>query len=237
MPLEIAGQPTSAEVREILRKEGKPVILSFSCGKDSTAAWIALHEAKIPVIPIYNYLVPGLKFVEEELEYFEDFFGQRIIQVPHPTLYRWLEYKVFQAPENNPVIEAARFGTIDYKWLWDAVRKDFDMPDAWVADGIRASDSIARRMACQTHGVMRNGRVSPIYDWTAQEVRDCLDEHGVEVPIDYQIWGRSFDGLDVKYIRGLYENLPEDYQRVKEWFPLIDIELMRQEVYGGLSGN
>ena len=49
----IRGQGTSEEVRQKLHDEGKPVLLAFSCGKDSIATWLALEDAGVEVVPCY----------------------------------------------------------------------------------------------------------------------------------------------------------------------------------------
>jgi predicted PP-loop superfamily ATPase len=51
MTTTIEGQPTSAEVRASLAGEGRPVLLAFSRGKDSIAAWLALRDAGVDVVP------------------------------------------------------------------------------------------------------------------------------------------------------------------------------------------
>ena len=90
MPTHIKGQPTSEEVIARLREEGRPVLLSFSCGKDSIAAWIALEEGGVEVAPVYMYCVPPgtLSLVEDDLAYFERAFGARIRRYPHESYYR-----------------------------------------------------------------------------------------------------------------------------------------------------
>ena len=45
-------------------------LLSFSCGKDSWAAWLSAREY-FDFTPYYLYLVPGLEFVEDYLAYAE----------------------------------------------------------------------------------------------------------------------------------------------------------------------
>lgn len=66
----------------------EPWLISFSCGKDSLAAWLWLRERGIQLVPYYLYWVPGLSFVEEALAYYEEFFGTHIIRLPHPYFYR-----------------------------------------------------------------------------------------------------------------------------------------------------
>lgn len=234
IPTVIKGQPSTKEVLKRLKSLDKPVFLSFSCGKDSTAAWFVLREEKIPCIPVYFYLVPGLSFVEAELAYFEDYFGQPIIRYPHPSLYRMLNSNVFQTPERLNVLDDAGMPVPSLDQLWDEIKIDFDMTDVWVADGVRASESLTRRMGMVNHGIMRETtkRVSVIADWLKQEVIDYLDDKGIKPPIDYALWGRSFDGIDFKFMRNLKQYLPDDYERVKRWFPLVELDLLRAETYG-----
>lgn len=77
---------------------GDTILLAFSRGKDSIAAWISLRDSKLfkRIIPIYLYLVPGLNFEEDDLKYFEDVFQTHIMQLPHPSLYRMMFNNVFQ---------------------------------------------------------------------------------------------------------------------------------------------
>ncbi len=78
MPTIIKGQPTSAEVRRKLKEEGRPVVLSCSLGKDSLAAWIALEDDGIEVVPIYYWSIPGLPMVEHNVKTIEGVFGVKI---------------------------------------------------------------------------------------------------------------------------------------------------------------
>lgn len=235
LPTVIKGQPTSAEVIERLAALNEPVALSFSRGKDSIAAWCALEDAGIEVVPVFFYGVPGLRFEEESLAYFEQKFNKKIHRYPHPSFYKHLNEGVFQAPENTPVIIAAKLPTPTYAQMWEFVKDDLKLSrQAWVADGVRAADSIVRRASFVKHGIMKekSRKVSPIADYLKQEVLDIIAQHGIELPIDYELFGRSFDGLDYRFTKPLKDNLPEDYERVCKWFPLIEADIVRHEAYG-----
>lgn len=108
MPITIDGLPSSEQIRADLADEGNPVLLGFSRGKDSLAAWLALREAGVRVVPYHLYLVPGLTFVADSLAFYEDFFDTKIINLLHPSLYRWLNSFLFQPPERCGIIEAAQ---------------------------------------------------------------------------------------------------------------------------------
>lgn len=238
MPTIIKGQPTSAEVRAILAAEGRPVLVAFSGGKDAIAAELALQDAGIETVLAHLYYIPGrepgrtLDFVEQGLTDLEQALGKPIHRYPHPSFYRWLNNFVFQPPERCEVIEAAQLPIPDYQVMWELIRADLNLPaDTWVADGVRAADSIVRRASFARHGVMKAGsrKVSPVADWLKAEVLDRIAAAGIQLPVDYQLFGRSFDGIDHRFLKPISEHFPDDFARILDWFPLADLELFRAE--------
>lgn len=230
--IEIEGIPSSAEIREGLAAEGRPVLLAFSRGKDSIAAWLALRDAGVEVIPFHMYRIPGeLDFERESMEYFEGFFSTRIARLPHEAIYRWLNGQVYQAPERLAIIEAAQLPTPSYEDIVSCFCADlgFRRSDIWLADGVRACDSIVRRLAIQKSGAQKQKsmKVSVVWDWTKSDVMGAIAAAGVRLPVDYEWFGRSFDGLDARFMVPLKENAPADYAKVIEWYPLVEAEVMR----------
>ena len=101
----------------------------------------------------------------------------------------------------------------------------------WVAVGIRAADSPMRRVSHAKYGPWRPDRiVHPIWDWKITEVRAALARHNVTLPVDYQWFGRSFDGLDNRYLRPIRDNAPDDFATILEWFPLADLTIHRTDM-------
>jgi len=43
---------------------------------------------------------------------------------------------------------------------------------------------------------------------------------------------RSFDGIHVGYLGPIKKNAPQDYQRILDWFPLVEAEVWRHERAG-----
>lgn len=124
---------TGNEVVKELAKTGKPILLAFSCGKDSLAAWIKLR-GQVDVVPVYRYLIPGLEFVADAIVYYERAFQTTIRQVSHDSLFRWLNNLVFQSPERCLAIEDSelpRQGRDDWR---ESVCADAGLPrDTWCA--------------------------------------------------------------------------------------------------------
>ena len=54
-------------------------------------------------------------------------------------------------------------------------------------------------------------------------------DNDVKLPIDYEMFGKSFDGLDYRFLKPIKERFPEDYAKIKEFFPLIDLEILRYD--------
>lgn len=235
----IKGQPTSAEIREQLAAEGRTVLVAFSGGKDAIATELALQDAGVPTVLAHLFYIPGrepgrtLHFVERGLTDLEQALGKPIHRYPHPSFYRWLNNFVFQPPERCEVIEAANLPTPDYAVMWNLIRADLGLPaDTWVADGVRAADSIVRRASFTRHGVIKpkDHKVSPIADWLVGEVRDRIAAAGITLPVDYELFGRSFDGIDHRFLAPIAEHFPDDFQRILDWFPLADLELFRADM-------
>ena len=239
MTTKIKGQPPSTEIRERLAAEGRPVLVAFSGGKDAIATTIALKEAGVSVILAHLYLIPpdengrGLGFIDRSLAKLEDQLGERIYRYPHPAIYRWLNSLAFQPPERCSIIEAAQLPDLDFDAEWVLIREALGLdPDTWVADGVRAADSIVRRASLSRHGIMKpaHHKVSPIADWLKAEVLDSMKRAHVDLPEEYAWFKRSFDGLDYRFLAPMKEHAPEDFQRVLEWFPLADLELIRHDL-------
>lgn len=223
-----------AEVIKTVRRHQDKTLLAFSTGKDAIAAWLAIRDHFDEVVPYYLYLVPGLEFVEESLAYYERFFGCRIHRLPHPSLHRWLNALMYQAPENIAVIEQAGLPEFDYadiqRAMVQAVRPDLQN-DMLVADGVRAADSPMRRIAISKNGPIsfERARYHPVWDMLKADLIDMFRAHNVKLPVDYKIFGRSFDGLDLRFLMPIKKHFPRDYQKILEWFPLADIEIARYE--------
>lgn len=213
-------------------------LLSFSLGKDSWAAWLSARD-HFDFTPYYLYLVPGLEFVQDYIGYAEQKLGKRIVQLPHPTFYRWINNATFQAPERLRTIAAVGWPDFQYDDMRAAVIEDAGLPeDVWTATGVRAADSPMRRASLiKNQGINVNRRYFyPCWDWKKEQLLEGLTRADIKLPIDYKVFGRSFDGLDLRFLIPIRKHFPRDYQRILEWFPLVDMEIARYE-FAERQGN
>ncbi|MDK4689681.1 phosphoadenosine phosphosulfate reductase [Kingella negevensis] len=231
----MASLPGIDTIREVAKKQRK-TLLAFSGGKDAVATHLAIREHFDEVIPYYLYLIPHLEFVDEQLDMYERQFGFKITQLPHPSLHRWLNAFMCQPPQNCAVIEDAMLPDFDYTDIQAAMCEMYNLPEnTLVADGVRAADSPMRRIAIQTHGSISYNllKYHPIWDWKKADLLECFKKHNVRLSDDYKIFGRSFDGLDLRFLLPIKKHYPRDYAKILEYVPLADLEVYRWECANG----
>lgn len=44
--------------------------------------------------------------------------------------------------------------------------------------------------------------------------------------------GRSFDGIDYRFLKPIRDHMPADYERILEWFLLADLDIARRQFAG-----
>lgn len=225
---------TSADLNKYMAdKSGGVALLSFSTGKDSIASWLVMRRYFTKIVPYYLYPVPGMSFVEDSLKYYEDFFQTRIIRLPHPSLYRMLRNLVFQAPENCAIVEQSDLPTFTYEDICEIIKEDYGLPmdTTYSASGVRARDSLNRWAAIKKYGPINEEKKTfyPVFDFTKADLVRTLLDAKVKLPVDYRMFGRTFDGLDYRFIKGIKEHFPADYERILAFFPMAELELKKIE--------
>lgn len=208
------------------------LILSFS-GKDSLAMWLFLRAHDFEVIPYFCYTVPGLSFDDEMIAYYEQFFGQKIYRIPHPYFYSMLESGAFQVPDTRRILANMRLVRFDWMDVENSIAQQHSLAsDYFSAVGIRSADNLMRRRLVEQMGPIgfkKRHYYWAIWDWRISDVREIIRKSGVKLSKRYSIWGSTGDSVDYNAIRFLKNLYPEDYRRVLEFFPLVDIEIFRYE--------
>jgi len=226
---------TSEQLTASIAGKNPDAICSLSMGKDSIGAAIQMNRYIENVEYVFMYNVPGLEFQEISLNYYEHKLGKKILRMPHPSIYRQLAYYMYQSPENVDAIFESNLYLCTYDEVFACAKHDFGISyDAYVGVGVRSSDSMMRRASIkQTGGVNHNRKqFFPVHDWDIKKLVSEIRQEGIKLPIDYKIWGRSFDGFDYRFMKPLKDNFPRDYEKIKEWFPLVDVDLNRFNDYG-----
>lgn len=224
-------------VQQVRAETGPRTMLAFSRGKDAIAAALAIRDSFDEVVPYHLDLVPGLELVEESIGYYERelFEGRKIIRLPHPSISRWFRHLTYQSPTHAVVLTAANIPACSYQDIHAAVREMAGLDDTVLAaSGVRAADSPVRRLSFASHGAISysSGHYYPVWDWNKERTLSAIERAGLKLPDDYRLFGRSFDGLDLRFLYPLKQHRPADYRRVLEWFPFAEAEVWRYEKWG-----
>ena len=67
-----------------------------------------------------------------------------------------------------------------------------------------------------------------VFDWKIDRLVDEIERSGIKLPVDYEMFGRSFDGIDYHYLAPIKERFPEDYEKILYWFPLAELDEVRR---------
>jgi hypothetical protein len=210
-------------------------LLGFSRGKDSIMSWLQLKKAGFTrIIPYYLKPFPDeLSFETQSLAYYEEVFGMKIHRVLGNTFTRQINNYMYARPDMLPIYDdLPQLTQIDYKDIQDYVKSLHDLPaTTYAALGVTQFDSFMRRTVILKNGPINDKKRQffPIYDFTRTEIFDGIDKAKILLPRDYKVWGKTFDGTDYRFLRPLKDEFPADYEIIKFYFPLVDLELIRYE--------
>lgn len=206
------------------------VLVAFSGGKDSVVTLDVCMRHFAHVEGFFMYQVRGLSFQESIIRYYEDKYGIPIHRIPHFELSQWLRYGLFRVPDFDCPI-------VGVKETYDYMR---DMTGIWwIAAGERIADSVWRRAMIKSSGSIdvKRGRFYPLAEWNKADVQAYIRQRRLRVGVESQKLGfsfRSFMGKDLIKIQAAF---PQDYARIKQWFPLVDASIIHHKMQSGTNGK
>lgn len=208
------------------------VTVGFSLGKDSLCCATILRNLKVEYIPIYFYIVPDLEFIEKTIILYEKLLNIKIIRLPHPMMYDFLRHQDFQYPKMIDYLEAANLPKLTFEQLTNCYLESIGEENLFDVVGMRACESFNRRKYFQKYstGIRHDERkIFPIFNWSKGDVLKYLSVNKIPLSDDYKIWNRSYDGMKYQFLIGVKNHYPEDYKKIMEYFPLLDVEIFRYE--------
>ncbi|MEG0872969.1 MAG: phosphoadenosine phosphosulfate reductase family protein [Clostridia bacterium] len=200
------------------------VLVSFSGGKDSVAVLNLCKKYFKEVQPFFMYYVKGLSFQEKLLQYYEKVLNIKIIRIPHFELSQFMRYGTFRQYDLNIPI-------ITVKETYDYVRELTGI--YWIAGGERIDDSIVRRAMIKNSGSIdeKRGRFFPVAYWNKKEVLKYVKHNKLKVSGESEKLGFSFRSLNSKDLIKIKKFYPNDYKKIKEWFPFAEASVKQGELY------
>jgi hypothetical protein len=229
----LSGLALIDRVRELA---GDTILLSFSCGKDSLAMWLYLRE-HFNIIPYHLWWIPDMAYVNVSLDYYEDYFQTRIYRMAHPIFYKMLATGSFQSPGRLAAIAGLELPQFDLPDVDVVLAAHLGLTDPlpFCAVGMRMGDNLLRRTLMQQQGVLgfkRRRYYYAIWDWNVAQVSEIINRHGVKLAPEYGIIGRTIGSFQYQELADLRRAFPADFEKLRQWFPLIDLEFFRYEQVG-----
>lgn len=207
----------------------REVIVAYSSGKDSLAVLDLCFKHFERVAPYFMYILPGLSFQEVHLQYVEKRYSLEVIRVPDWRLCKLLRGSVAR----HPTQASASLPSVSWGDVENHIRSRTGLH--WVASGESIYDSMNRRgmIVSSSSGVdIPRGHIYPVGFWKRREIESYLSHNQITIPCEYRVMtkGRSFGGILPDQIFDIKKHYPEDYERLKELFPLIETQAIRHEL-------
>lgn len=219
--------------KDIAERSHGVCFLMFSGGKDSLCAWLQLRKFFTRIIPWHAASFPHLAYKDATLDYYEYEFQTKILRMMGEDLMMALARHVYQETIDQcqridklirPVEDYDKLTILSY------LRYKFNLPRAWCAVGISASDSIDRRIYCnQTGGKSEEHRTFyPCWDWPRSEIIKAIRESGLKLSSEYKYSKRSIGGVpSATYNAIMAEHYPKDFDKIRFFYPMCDIKNYR----------
>ena len=209
----------------------KTNVLHFSCGADSIACYLRLKEFGIKPILVYHYFLKDLPMVKNYIDWFEKKFNERIYQFPSVLFTEMFDRALFQ----YPVKARERFrNRIGYN-MAGFTKEKFDkfLADAIGGNiifhlGLKYTDGIRRYQFLIKNGCSYENKFYPIVSFQVKDIQNILEKHDCLLPIEYGLWGLSFETPRAWNINLIKKHCPETYKKIGAVFPLIGAEGLRK---------
>lgn len=216
------------------------VLLQYSTGKDSTAAWFELRERGFTVVPFFKETFRGMSFFDDVIKAHEDFFQTEILIVPNPVAFN--ERVLFFTGEDDRcslglegkrLLDEASFSKAGIRaFRQKTVDHLLDLTDTDVCIiGTKASDSLHRRTHFRVDGpyTPRDRIMALCWRLSKNAPLRIMIENKIPIP-KYYLWlGRSPDLFLENEYAMIKKYYPADYARLAEMLPNLDVFVAKYE--------
>lgn len=210
---------------ESLAKRHKSVLVAFSGGKDSLVCLDLAAKHFKRVVPFFMYFVPGLRCIDEKMDILKSRWGLDLLEYPHFVMFRAYSNSIYCKKSIRMAKELREFGLVD---IYKAVIHDTGIP--LIINGSKESDSLWRRQRYFKFMTFENVAY-PLKTWKKYDVLSYLKMNNIPIPPSS---GHQSTGVDLSTpsILWIYDNYPDDFKKIEQFFPFIGAVVKRREWYG-----
>lgn len=211
------------KILEAAARKTPAVCVAFSGGKDSLCVLDLCVRTFPRVEAFFMYFVPGLSFIEKQLEYARQRYHVTIRQYPH-----WAVVGAMQSGAFCP--NHYRYDLLEWK-LHDVYSLAmFDSDTRLIATGAKRTDSLWRRKMLKSWGD-RADVIYPCIGWNMFDILGYLKAQDIPLP---DASGPVASGVDLatSELLFMYDHHPEDFAKIARCFPYIKAVVYRREWFG-----
>lgn len=211
----------TATAQDIRKKADRhnSVLVCFSGGKDSLCVLDLCCRAFQNVVALQMQFLPGLRFLEEQVEYVKARYGVEVLLYPDPVFLSRLKSAEW-SPESNLLDDIP---SLSMQNMIEVAAREAGIE--LVATGVKKLDGM-NKAAVKIVKLWH-----PIFHWRHQDVLAYLAIHKIPAP---STDGRNSASLDLTLtsIFWLHDNYPDDFAKVERYFPFIGAAVKRRDWYG-----
>lgn len=200
-------------------------LVGYSGGKDSLVISELCSRAFRKVVGFYLWFIPGLRCIEEQLEFARQRWKMEILQYP---AVGYLSRK----------LTSSQYGPHWY------TREEYDggkIPDQAIRVmeetgigvcvlGMKNADHINRKTALRRQEKKYQNVINPLKSWRKLDVLAYLKTCNIPIPpSDGRVSG-SID-LTTYSLLWLHQFYPDDFEKMERWFPYIRAVVLRKQLY------
>jgi len=218
---------TLETIKRVSALTDRAILFHSATGKDSIALLDLMRPHFDNILCVYMYIVPELEHINKYIDYAENKYKVKFIQIPHYALYSYIKsgYLGIKKNENTKLPKLSQ--------LTERICLKYGID--WAFFGFKQSDSMNRRLMLRTYENNtinhKTKRCYPLSEWKNNDVLKYIETKQLINPINYggnaQSSGTSID--DINFLLWCKNNYPNDYKKILSYFPLAEIKVYKHE--------
>ena len=208
-------------------------IVAYSGGKDSLCCMELACKTFRHVAAFHMYFVPGLRVIDEQLQYARDRWKVDVLEVPHfAFLHSLRDGRFCDITDQHDSLPAFELKDI-YAWILKLTGVELLLTGAKNADGIQRRqffENIDRK--AKEGDVVWQSIGYPIKAWKKRDVVQFLNTNEIPLPPQPEGVVTSGIGLSPDIAKWLSEDYPDDWEKICAWFPYAEAMNVRRKLYG-----
>jgi 3'-phosphoadenosine 5'-phosphosulfate sulfotransferase (PAPS reductase)/FAD synthetase len=208
-----------------LAKRHNGAVVAFSGGKDSLVCLDLAVKHFRRVVPVFMFLVPGLRCIDEKLQVVRDRWHLEVLHYPHLLFFRAYENSLYCKKSIRMAKFLKEFGLNE---IYKAIMHDTGIN--LIVNGSKEADSLWRKTKFFKFYTMENV-VYPLKKWRKNDVLAYLQMEKIPIPASS---GAASTGVDLSTpsLLWLHDAYPDDFGRMEWYFPFIGAVVKRRELHG-----